>query len=91
LAGRPPGDAQRAAPLPPVSGAAAASAAPLPAVSRRLLEVAAVAGRDFDLAPLAAVLGEPPDAVLAALAPALSAGIVREMGGPCSVTASRTR
>jgi predicted ATPase len=76
------GDAQRATPLPPgVQELLRQRLAPLPAVSRRLLEVAAVAGRDFDLAPLAAVLGEPPDAVLAALAPALSAGIVREMGG----------
>lgn len=76
------GDAQRATPLPPgVQELLRQRLAPLPAVSRRLLEVAAVVGRDFDLAPLAAVLGEPPDALLAALAPALSAGIVREMGG----------
>jgi len=54
---------------------------PLPAPSRRLLEIAAVLGREFDLAPLAGVLGEPAEALFDRLAPALDAGIVREVAG----------
>jgi tetratricopeptide (TPR) repeat protein len=53
----------------------------LPPPARRVLELAAVVGRDFDLAALAAVLGEPPAAILDGLAPALAAGIVREASG----------
>jgi predicted ATPase len=54
---------------------------PLPSPTRQLLEIAAVVGRDFDLAPLAAVLDEAADALLDRLAPALDAGIVREVAG----------
>ena len=55
---------------------------PLPPPSRRVLEVAAVVGREFDLAPLASRARRAgPDALLDALAPALDAGIVREVTG----------
>ena len=50
---------------------------PLPERSLRVLEVAAVLGREFALQPLAAALGESPLAVLESLEPALALGLVR--------------
>ena len=50
--------------------------APLPPACRDALEVAAVLGRDFDYAPLAAALRVSPAAAVAALDPAVNARLV---------------
>ncbi len=50
----------------------------LPVPSQRLLSVAAVVGRTFDVSVLAAVAGQPEADVLELLAPALDAGLVVE-------------
>ena len=55
--------------------------APLPARSLRLLEAAAVMGREFELQLLAIVLEESPEAILEALSPALALSLVREVPG----------
>ena len=52
----------------------------LPEQTRRTLGVAAVLGRQFDLASLARTGGEPEDDVLDLLDPALAVGLVREDG-----------
>jgi DNA-binding SARP family transcriptional activator len=52
----------------------------LPQDSARLLQAAAVLGRDFDLATLAATAERDEDAVLDLLDPGLAAGLVREDG-----------
>ncbi len=54
---------------------------PLPERSLRALEVAAVLGREFELAPLAAALREPPLAVLESLEPALALSLVHVGSG----------
>jgi tetratricopeptide (TPR) repeat protein len=73
---------RRATPVPPgVQELLRQRLEPLPAATRRVLDLAAVIGRDFDLAPLAAALGEPSDALLNALAPSIAASIVRERSG----------
>ena len=51
--------------------------APMPPASRRLLEAAAVVGREFDLGPLATIMAAPVADLVAALEPALRAGLVR--------------
>ena len=48
----------------------------LPATTQQLLSVASVVGRSFNLDVVAAVAGEPLDAALDALAPALDSGLV---------------
>jgi tetratricopeptide (TPR) repeat protein len=53
---------------------------PLSADDRRLLALAAVIGRDFDLAPLAIASGEPADRLLGRLA-GITAGLVAEVPG----------
>ena len=53
----------------------------LPAASRSLLDAAAVIGRDFDAALLAAVVEEEPAAVLAGLEPVLAARLATESAG----------
>ena len=53
----------------------------LPAPSRSLLDAAAVIGRDFDAALLAAVVEEEPTTVLAALEPVLAAQLATESAG----------
>ncbi len=52
----------------------------LPEQTLRTLGVAAVLGREFDLATLAATTAEPEDEVLDLLDPALATGLVREEG-----------
>lgn len=47
--------------------------------TRDLLDVAAVVGANFEIATLAAVLGEPADRVLDRLAPAQARGLVRQV------------
>jgi tetratricopeptide (TPR) repeat protein len=80
LATATPGGSERL-PIPPgVEQLLHRRLAALPDASRRLLEAAAVAGRDFELTPLVAVLGTPLEALLDALTPALDAGIVRAAG-----------
>ena len=54
---------------------------PLPAPTLRLLEAAAVVGREFDLGPLTSVLAMPASALLDAVGPALAAGVAREVPG----------
>ena len=55
--------------------------APLSAEDRRLLAMAAVFGREFDLAPLAVASEQPADRLLGRLAPAVTAGLVAEVPG----------
>jgi DNA-binding SARP family transcriptional activator/tetratricopeptide (TPR) repeat protein len=52
----------------------------LPAATQQLLSVASVVGRTFSLDVVADVTGEPLDAALDALAPALDAGLVLDEG-----------
>jgi hypothetical protein len=54
---------------------------PLNEASCRLLRAAAVVGREFDLATLAAVLDESPEDLLAALDAPLALGVVRQVSG----------
>src|SRR5262249_20068253 len=55
--------------------------ASLTAEQRRLLEVAAVVGRDFDVVLLQAACGLPRDRVLGGLEPVLSARLIEEVSG----------
>ena len=57
----------------------AARAGRLPARARRLLELAAVAGSEFDADLVRAATGEPEETVLDALDDALRAGLLREL------------
>ena len=57
----------------------AAHAGRLPARARRLLELAAVAGSEFDAELVRAATGEPEETVLDALDDALRAGLLREL------------
>jgi tetratricopeptide (TPR) repeat protein len=52
---------------------------PLDGADRRLLAIAAVMGREFDLPPLAIACEEPPDRVLGRLAAAVEAGLVGDV------------
>jgi len=63
-----------------VADVVAARAATLPEPARELLRAAAVVGREFDLALLAAVTGDTEDEVLDRLDPALAEGLVAETG-----------
>jgi hypothetical protein len=54
---------------------------PLAPASLRLLEAAAVVGREFDLGPLSRVLGQAPGELLEALGPPLALDLVREVPG----------
>lgn len=63
-----------------VRGTIQARLAPLSSATRRLLQVAAVAGREFDLAVLAEVLEQPRPTLLPLLAPAIEIEIVRPIG-----------
>lgn len=55
--------------------------APLGAGARRVLELAAVLGRRFELGPLARALGQEPNALLDALVEPLALGLVRAVPG----------
>ena len=55
--------------------------APLSAEDRRLLAMAAVIGREFELAPLAVASEQPADRLLGRLAAAVTAGLVAEVPG----------
>ncbi len=55
--------------------------APLSAEDRRLLAMAAVIGREFDLSPLAVASEQPADRLLGRLAAAVTAGLVAEVPG----------
>ena len=54
----------------------------LPVPARRLLDVAAVVGRDCELGLLEAVAGLPPDEVDSGLAAAVASGLATEIGSP---------
>ncbi len=64
-----------------MSDVVAARAGRLPERARRLLELAAVAGSEFDAELVRAGTGEPEETVLDALDDALRAGLVRELPG----------
>ena len=71
-----------AVPLPDaVNEVVAARVGRLPERARRLLELAAVAGSEFDVELVRAGTGEPEETVLDALDDALRAGLVRELPG----------
>jgi tetratricopeptide (TPR) repeat protein len=55
--------------------------APLTAPALRSLRAAAVIGREFELTPLARMLGEPEPALLEALSAPLALGLIREVPG----------
>ena len=55
--------------------------AQLPDGTRRLLGAAAVIGREFEVATLARVAGEPADRVVAGIEPAVAAGVVVPVAG----------
>jgi tetratricopeptide (TPR) repeat protein len=55
--------------------------APLPAASQQALRAGAVVGREFELAPLARMLGESEPRLLDALAAPVALGLVREVPG----------
>ncbi len=55
--------------------------APLSPRALRLLQIASVLGREFDLEPLATVAGESPETVLEGLAAPLALSLVREVPG----------
>ncbi|WP_457189819.1 BTAD domain-containing putative transcriptional regulator [Nocardioides sp. P5_E3] len=57
----------------------------LPVQARRLLDVAAVVGRDCELGLLEVVSGLPPDDVDAGLAAAVASGLTVEVGSPAPV------
>jgi DNA-binding SARP family transcriptional activator/tetratricopeptide (TPR) repeat protein len=70
-------------PLPDaVNEIVAARVGRLPEGAQRLLELAAVAGSEFDVELVRAGTGEPEETVLDALDDALRAGLVRELPGP---------
>jgi hypothetical protein len=55
--------------------------APLPEEDRKLLAMAAVIGREFDLSPLAVASEQPSDRLLARLTAGVAAGLVAEVPG----------